>query len=109
MAAGDIAPVNKDSETENTVMASFTAPEIIQAGEYNIDENRIEIYNRFGEVYYYVAVSVFAALKYISKHPNEGILYPEQLDTEEVISYISPYLPVISWECRLLEPDKKET
>lgn len=45
--------VNEDSETEYTVAASVTAPEIIQAGEYNIDENRIEIYNRFGEVYYY--------------------------------------------------------
>lgn len=60
-------------------------------------------------VAFLVAVSIFAALKYIFKHPNEGILYPEQLDTEEVISYISPYLPVISGECRLLEPDKKET
>ena len=58
-------------------------------------------------VAFLVAVSIFAALKYIFKHPNEGILYPEQLDTEEVISYISPYLPVISGECRLLEPDKK--
>lgn len=58
-------------------------------------------------VAYLVAVSIFAALKYIFKHPNEGILYPEQLDTDEVISYIAPYLPVISGECRLLEPDKK--
>ena len=50
-----------------------------------------------------VAVSIFAALNYIFRHPNEGILYPEQLDADEIISYISPYLPVISKECRLLD------
>jgi len=50
-----------------------------------------------------VAVSIFAALKYIFRHPDEGILYPEQLDADEIISCISPYLPVISKECRLLD------
>lgn len=52
-----------------------------------------------------VAVSIFAALKYIFRHPDEGILYPEQLDADEIISCISPYLPVISKECWLLDSD----
>ena len=46
-----------------------------------------------------VAVSIHAGLKYIFKHPDEGILYPEQLDVDEIISYISPYLPVYSRKC----------
>lgn len=49
-----------------------------------------------------VAVSIYAGLKYIFKHPNEGILYPEQLDTDEIISYISPYLPVYSRKCDIV-------
>lgn len=43
-----------------------------------------------------VGISIYAGLKYIMNHPNEGILYPEALDADEIISYISPYLPVIS-------------
>lgn len=50
-----------------------------------------------------VAVSILAALKYIFRHPDEGILYPEQLDADEIISCISPYLSVKSKECRLLD------
>lgn len=29
-------------------------------------------------------------------HPNEGILYPEYLDAEEVLSYASGYLHIVS-------------
>ncbi|OON85914.1 hypothetical protein BXO88_09795 [Oribacterium sp. C9] len=50
-----------------------------------------------------VAVSIYAALIYVFKHPDSGILYPEQLDVDEIISYISPYLPVISKKSQLLD------
>lgn len=46
-------PGKEDEEIESTIVKSFTAPEYIQSGRYNIDEHRIELYNRFGEAYYY--------------------------------------------------------
>lgn len=45
---------------------------------------------------YQVAASVFCSVRYILRHPKEGVLFPENLDTEEVLSDISGFLPVIS-------------
>ena len=49
---------------------------------------------------YQVASSLFCALKYIIRHPDEGVLYPENLDMDEVLSDVSLFLPVISREAR---------
>lgn len=43
-----------------------------------------------------VSVSAYAAICYILNHPEEGILYPEYLDINEVISYIERFMPVVS-------------
>lgn len=43
-----------------------------------------------------VGISLYAAIKYIFNHPNEGIIYPEKLDVDEIFSYIEPYLPITS-------------
>lgn len=43
-----------------------------------------------------VSASVFAALHYILKHPDEGILFPEYLDVDEILSYTGRSLPVAS-------------
>ncbi|WP_026492943.1 saccharopine dehydrogenase NADP-binding domain-containing protein [Butyrivibrio sp. XPD2002] len=43
-----------------------------------------------------VGISIYAAIKYIIKHPNEGVVYPEELEADEMISYIKPYMPVVS-------------
>lgn len=47
---------------------------------------------------YQVAASLFCAVKYIIRHPDEGVLYPENLDMDEVLSDVSLLLPVISCE-----------
>ncbi|OON85913.1 hypothetical protein BXO88_09790 [Oribacterium sp. C9] len=46
-------PAIEGAAAESTVVASFEIPEMAQTGKYNIDENRIEINNRFDEVYFY--------------------------------------------------------
>lgn len=43
---------------------------------------------------YLVAASVLAAIKYVMNHPAEGILLPEHIDAEEILSYVSPYLEI---------------
>lgn len=58
-----------------------------------LDESRFETPSVF-----LVSVSVYAAIKYIIKHPLEGVLFPEYLPLEEILSYVSPYLPIISNE-----------
>ena len=58
-----------------------------------LDKNRFETPSVF-----LVSVSVFAAIKFILGHPNEGTLFPEYLPVEEILSYVSPYLPIISNE-----------
>ena len=45
---------------------------------------------------YQVAASVFCAVMYIIRHPEEGVLYPENLDVDEVLSDVSMFLSVIS-------------
>ncbi len=42
-----------------------------------------------------VAVSLFAAIRYIINHPSEGILFPEYTNPDEIISYVSKFLPVV--------------
>ncbi len=41
-----------------------------------------------------VAVSVYAAIRYMHDHPDQGVLFPEYLDVNEVISHISKWLPI---------------
>ncbi len=41
-----------------------------------------------------VSASLFAAIRYAINHPNEGILFPEYTDPEEIISYVSKFMPV---------------
>ncbi len=43
-----------------------------------------------------VSATVYAAMRYISKHPLEGVLYPEYLDVDEILSYTERFLPVTS-------------
>ena len=43
-----------------------------------------------------VSASVLAAIKYMISHPDEGVLFPEYLDADEIIEYISPWLPVVT-------------
>ncbi len=45
-----------------------------------------------------VSVPVFAAIKYILRHPNEGVLFPEDVSSEEILAEIERYLPVYSSE-----------
>ena len=45
-----------------------------------------------------VSVSLLAALSYILQHPQEGILYPEDLDPEKILTYVTPDLSVYSKE-----------
>ena len=45
---------------------------------------------------YQVAASLYCAIKYIIRHPEEGVLYPENLDADEVLSDVSLLLPVFS-------------
>ena len=45
---------------------------------------------------YQVAASVFCAVKYIIRHTEEGVLYPENLNVDEVLSDVSMHLSVIS-------------
>ncbi|WP_026665431.1 MFS transporter [Butyrivibrio sp. FC2001] len=46
-------PPKENDETEFSIIDSFRAPEYIQTGRYNMVENRLELFNRFGECYYY--------------------------------------------------------
>ena len=39
-----------------------------------------------------VSASAFAAFQYMMKHPNEGMLFPEDLNDKEVIELARPYL-----------------
>ena len=41
-----------------------------------------------------VSASLYAAIRYAINHPKEGILFPEHTDSEEIISYVSKFLPV---------------
>ena len=43
-----------------------------------------------------VSASVYAALLYMDAHPDRGVLLPEYLDANEIISGISPWLPFVS-------------
>ena len=51
---------------------------------------------------YQVAASLFCAVKYILRHPKEGVLLPENLDTEEVLLDISGLLPMVSQEGQIV-------
>ena len=42
-----------------------------------------------------VAVSINAAIRYAMNHPNEGIIFPEYAEPDEIISYISKYVQVL--------------
>ena len=46
-----------------------------------------------------VSVTVCAALRYILSHPKEGILYPDHLDVNEILSYTGRFLPVTIQKC----------
>lgn len=39
-----------------------------------------------------VAVGAYAAFKYMQAHPNEGMLFPEDLDRKEIMEFIRKYL-----------------
>lgn len=39
-----------------------------------------------------VSAGVLSALKYILNNPKDGLLLPENLETEEIIKYTLPYL-----------------
>ena len=62
---------------------------------------------------YQVSSSALSALLYIRSHPSEGFLFPEDLDTEEVLDTASAYLgSYISCECpgirlKMGRPDNK--
>ena len=43
-----------------------------------------------------VSASVYAAILYMDAHPDRGVLLPEYLDANEIISGISPWLPFVS-------------
>ena len=43
-----------------------------------------------------VSASALAAIRYMSDHPKEGLLFPEYLDLDEVLKHISPYLPIVT-------------
>ncbi len=43
-----------------------------------------------------VSAAIYAAMRYIANHPEEGILYPEYLDVNEILSYTDRFLPVTS-------------
>jgi hypothetical protein len=43
-----------------------------------------------------VSATLYAAMRYIANHPEEGILYPEYLEVNEMLSYTERFLPVIS-------------
>lgn len=43
-----------------------------------------------------VTASLFSAIKYIMLHKNEGVLFPEELDVDEIMNYIKKYLFDIS-------------
>ncbi len=43
-----------------------------------------------------VSVSVYAAMCYVSAHPNDGILYPEYPDANEILSYTEQFMPLIT-------------
>ncbi len=73
-------PVKEDAVTENTVIASFESPELIQTGEYNIDENRLEIRNRFDEIYFYDLAN-----EELSIHPEiTSIRFGDQIRSETI-------------------------
>ncbi len=42
-----------------------------------------------------VSIGCLSAIKYIKNHPNEGFLFPENTDCEEIISYALPYMKKI--------------
>ena len=42
-----------------------------------------------------VAVSINAAIRYAMNHPNEGIIFLEYAEPDEIISYISKYVQVL--------------
>ncbi len=47
-----------------------------------------------------VSAGAFSAFKYMMNHPNEGMLFPEELDEKEVLGYAEKYLKsYISIEC----------
>ena len=43
-----------------------------------------------------VSVSVYAAMCYVSAHPDDGILYPEFLDPNEILSYTERFMHITS-------------
>lgn len=43
-----------------------------------------------------VSSSIYAAVAYIFNHSNDGILYPENLDVNEILSYTKKFLPIVS-------------
>ncbi|MBQ6406468.1 MAG: saccharopine dehydrogenase NADP-binding domain-containing protein [Butyrivibrio sp.] len=42
-----------------------------------------------------VSASVYAAIRFMHDHPDKGVLFPEYLDVDEILSHVSPWLPVI--------------
>ena len=43
-----------------------------------------------------VSASLLCAVKYLLRHPGEGVMFPEDMDVSEVLSDVSRYLPVFS-------------
>ena len=52
-----------------------------------------------------VSVPLFAAVKYILRHPNEGVLFAEDVSPEEILAEVERYLPICSSEEHLGYPE----
>ena len=97
------SPAEEDAETESTIIKSFMAPELIQSGEYNIDENRIEIHNRFGEVYYYDMtsneLSFHPEITHIRFHDqiwNASVTFSTFTKVTDILYYLGAVILVIT-------------
>ena len=47
-----------------------------------------------------VSASVFAAILYMEAHPKEGVVFPEYLDTDEVLESVRPWIPLVTHRMR---------
>ena len=43
-----------------------------------------------------VGASAFAAFKYMKNHPNQGFLFPEELDDKEILNEVTKYIGALS-------------
>lgn len=62
------------------------------------DLSREEMKKRTTPTILQVSVPLFAAVKYILRHPNEGVLFPENIPPDEILAEIERYLPIYSSE-----------